>query len=698
MIIKKRTLKSLLYGILFFLISLTCWSEGATNNAEKAHSKVTLLTTHKTWVPGSQQLIGIRFQLEPDWHTYWEYGGEVGQPTTFSSTVPEGWAIEPFSYPIPQRYEAFGFPFFGYEHEAIFLSRVTVPQSATGENTITIKVDWLSCKESCIPGDASLSLTLPTELSETTSDSKQLLQEALTRVPKETVAPESFQVQRDSQWHLSGSEPQASQVEFFPLTYDLIDEAQNAQASFDSQGNWRLSLDPSPKINPEAALEGLLVFRDPNHKVVRSTYLKKGAPLTPSGSEPTASKTSASGLLLTLFVAFLGGMLLNLMPCVFPVLSIKVLGFVRDAQNSKHSPTQHGLAFVAGVVLSFWILTAIFLSLRAAGTALGWGFQLSNPYSISILAGLFFLIGLNLFGVFHIGESFSQLGDQVPQSDGLGSSFWSGVLATVIATPCTGPGMGAAIGYTATASSWEVFLVMTAIALGMSLPYLLLSSSPNLIKRLPRPGAWMETFEQFMGFPMMLTVIFLFHIQFSFLTLSGLTRSAVALLVLAMAAWIYGKHQEEPSTVKIFLSLFLLMISLWIGAQAIKHHALKAQQTQQASHTQWAPFSEAALNKALSNGERVFIDFGASWCLTCQANESLVLHTEEMLTFFQDQKVTLMYADWTTQDPNITKVLNQNGRNGVPMYLYYESGSSQPYLLPELLTKEVVQKAISPKE
>jgi thiol:disulfide interchange protein DsbD len=421
-----------------------------------------------------------------------------------------------------------------------------------------------------------------------------------------------------------------------------------------------------------------------------------------------------SGLVLSLLFAFLGGLLLNLMPCVFPVLSLKVLGFAEHAGEDSGSPAKQGAAFAAGVLVSFWVLGALLLALRAAGEGVGWGFQLQSPLFVGLMAVLFFLLGLTLLGVFEIGLSLTRLAGLDPAADrtrssGLGRSLFSGVLATVVATPCTAPFMGAALGWAVLQPPIETMLVFTALGAGMALPYVILSLSPALIDRLPAPGPWMETLKQLLAFPLLGTVVWLAWVFGLQTGVDGLTGLLITLLLIGLLAWtinwrrgIGRRAGARLAAGLISVGIAALAVVTLIRASgrtpadaAIVERVSPADLASGDEVLRWADWSPGVEAEIRNAGRPLLVDFTAAWCLSCKVNERLVLNTTEVGEAFEEHGVALLKADWTRRDPAITRALADLGRNSVPVYALYPPGEGDPVLLPSVLTKEIVLEALA---
>jgi thiol:disulfide interchange protein DsbD len=405
--------------------------------------------------------------------------------------------------------------------------------------------------------------------------------------------------------------------------------------------------------------------------------------------------------LLMLSLAFAGGIVLNLMPCVLPVLSLKIFDFVQRAGNKRGRVLAHGLVFTAGTTISFWVLAGLLLLLRRGGRGLGWGYQLQSPSFLVILCAIFFFFSLHLFGVFEVGYLFTRL-RRGHEREGLSGSFLSGVTATLVATPCTGPFMGTAMAYAFTQSAAASFLVFTALALGVSFPYLLLSASPGLLRYLPRPGPWMENLKQFMGFPLLATVIWLAWVFGRQTDIDAMASLLGLLLAAGISAWVLGKWMalHHPGHIRLTAALVALVIfvpSLAFTLYRVQHRIpmtafiAKTPEAGDANRIPWEPFSPARLSALLAAGKSVFIDFTADWCLTCKVNDNVALNRAEVARRFAEKGVVALKADWTHSDPVITNALAGYGRGSIPLYVFYSGRNPGEYhILPQVLTPSIV--------
>jgi thiol:disulfide interchange protein DsbD len=422
------------------------------------------------------------------------------------------------------------------------------------------------------------------------------------------------------------------------------------------------------------ALSGVLVVGEERYAV--------NAPL---GEGPPAS-TESPGILFAVALAFLGGVILNLMPCVFPVLGIKVMALVAQGNGDRWHSRKHGKVYVLGVLVSFWLLTALLLLLRRAGESVGWGFQLQHPAFVIAMIFLFSLLSANLAGFVEFGGRLMGVGSGLASREGYSGSFFSGVLAVVVATPCTAPFMGTAISVVLGEPAWAVFSVFTALALGLGLPFLFLSYQPSLLRRMPRPGAWMERLKEFFAFPLAATVIWLFWVLALQVGSDGLLLVALSLLSLFGAIWAWKRFRGAIGKGAGWALLLGAALLAWAGSSRRPLPAAQAAGL-------WQPFSPEKVEAERAKGKAIFIDFTAAWCLTCQVNKALVLDRPGMQEFFRSRGIALFLADWTNSDPRITKALEGYGRIGVPVYVAYPAGSDRAKVLPQLLTEELVKHA-----
>lgn len=698
-------------------------ARAASNSADLPHVHVQLISPDAQLHSGSVSNAGLYFKLEPGWHVYWRNPGDAGEPPHIKWTLPQGMTAGPLQFPVPKRLPLGPLMDFGYEDEVLFPFQLEVSGSApTGPALLHAKVDWLVCRGSCIPEKTELEITRP-------------------------IAPGSAgtPVQPDQAiWtRLSGNLPQAlpatlkigftptatgfrltvitgnkeTEASFFPADPDILSNPAPQTVTPTATG---LTLDVKKDENLAASpkqLNGLLELSGNRaYELIALAGPPKPAQPAPEVGETaavsTASASSANsanspnsatpagtpGLFQAAALAFLGGILLNLMPCVFPVLFIKGLALVQSGNEERHKLRTHGFVYAVGILVSFWALVAALLGLRSAGSHLGWGFQFQSPVFLSLIAALLFFLGLSLAGQFEIGLTLTSAGGSLAAKQGYAGSFFTGVLAVIVATPCTAPFMGVAIGYALAQSAAVTFTVFTALALGLAAPYVALTLQPAWTRLLPRPGAWMEVLKQAVSVPIFGTVIWFSWVLAESYGATVLAMLLVAFLFLAIAGWFLGRWPGNRWASVVAGVFIVCVIGLGVFSNALVVpgvHSDKSASLNSEPGTTWGAWSRDAVQKYQSQGHPVFVDFTASWCLSCQVNERVALTRPEVMKAFADAHVVLLKADWTQHDDAITETLTSLGRSGVPTYVLYVPGESQPRVLPEVLTPGIVTEAIA---
>jgi thiol:disulfide interchange protein len=728
MIVKKWT-RSLFFIFLFLASVLSADPAPETDSAPPI--QVDLLTENATIQPGRPFWVALRLRIQPSWHSYWKNPGDSGFATEVKWQLPQGFKAEAIQWPIPQRFNLDNVTSYGYEGEVWLLAALTPPSSLSDSKVnIGAKVKWLACnEETCLPGRNTPSIELPVQstpplLAKEWIDS---FQKARKHLPQQ---PWVINIEREGsliRLHLKVSpalEGTFESADFFPEEKNILDPSANIYLTpLEGQpGEYVIALKGEDQALQTQTLKGVLVLHNDTSHV--SEALEVDAPIHEKGSKDTAisliDQTASTGKItpadptplpevqasispfeggmgLALLLAFIGGTLLNLMPCVLPVISFKILGFVKMAGQDRSLTLQHGLAFSIGVLLSFWVLAGLLIALQAYGHSVGWGFQLQEPLFVAILAAILMVFGLSLFGVFELGTSVTAMAGQAQaHKKGLIGSFFSGILATAVATPCTGPFLGTAVGFAVTLPPILSLLIFTSVGAGMASPYLLLTVFPALLRFLPKPGAWMITFKELMGFLMLGSVLWLawvFGAQTGYL---GIILLLCAFFFLAMGCWVYGRWgtPSQPKSIRwtsYLASAAFVAIAAFIMLSA-NNMAQYSENTSE-SHGRagaWEEYSPEKLAALQKQGIPVFIDFTAKWCLICQANH-LILSTDEVNRQFERLGIVRLKADWTRYDDNITRALKRFGRNSVPLYLIYGSDPQQPpQILPQVLTPEIV--------
>ena len=679
------------------------------------HVEAELIAERTAVEPGKPLHLGLRLKMDDEWHTYWQNPGDTGLPTTIKWTLPKGFTAGDIEWPAPQRIDVATLANYGYEKEIVLPVTVMAPARLAPGAAVPIKAhaEWLVCREQCIPGEADLELELKVaKASEADSKWAALFAKATADLPR---AADDWQWKAhkslagkdriDIVWTPPAGSNAPSRPQFFPFTEGVIEPAAPQALYRLADGRLRLNLQLAKQATMPAAVDGVLTSSNgwlSAEGNVRAVTFKTdvgppnilaagGVAIDAGVSYASGAQAGATSLGVAILLALVGGLILNLMPCVFPVISLKVLGFAQHAHGRARVVRMHGLVFSAGVIISFVLLAAIVLGLRASGQEIGWGFQLQSPNVITALAILFFLLTLNVAGFFEVGMLVPGRIAAIEARNPYLNSFLSGILAVVIASPCTAPFMGAALGYALAQPQLEALAVFVALGIGMALPYLLLAWFPAWQKRLPKPGAWMVWLKQLLAIPLAATVIWLAWVLAQQSGADAFARLAFVLLMLGTVIWLLRGRQLRRG-VQLVLALVALASAIVLAWPLFDDPPVAAQQS--AAAGDWQPWSQQSLDKAIGAGRPVFVDFTAAWCVSCQANKKLVLERAATLKMFADNNVTLMRADWTRRDPAITAALAAFGRNGVPVYVLYRPGKST-LVLPEILTSSVLEVALS---
>ena len=645
--------------------------------------------------------VGVRLALDPGWHVYWRHPGDSGLAPALVWRLPSGLQASEIAWPIPHRITVGPLANYGYEHEVLLPVEIRGGTRTAGSDLVfNVDARWLVCQENCVPGEAALSLSLPVVAGHPAPSANApafaAVRAAQPRLSDELgVRVAAFAADPDIVLQIeptAGRPLPAGPIEFFAMEGGTIAHAAPQPVTRDGE-RLTLRVRPAPeRTAPLARLRGVIV-------AVAGWNAAGGAPAlavdVPIESPPVLVTDGAPGFLAALAFALLGGLLLNLMPCVFPVLSIKILDFVAQAGGEARAARHHGLAYGAGVVVSMWVLAGVLLAFRATGAQLGWGFQLQSPAFVLTLAALLLGLAANLLGAFEIGIRMTGVAGRFTTGGGISGAFGTGVLAVLVATPCTAPFMGTALAYALTLPAVPSLLVFTALGIGMALPYVLLCAFPGWLRWLPRPGAWLETVKQAMAFPLLGAVVWLVWVLAQQTGPDGVLLALGVLLVVGFAAWLMGRGERlrypRPRALVRSVAVLIAVLALGVGIRATTDRTPATNITRGV----WSPFSPTALAGHRAAGRPVFVDFTAAWCLTCQVNERLVLDTAEVQARFAALGITLMRADWTNQDPTIARTLEDHGRAGVPLYvLYGRDPAAPPIVLPAVLTRGIVLDAL----
>lgn len=693
---------------LFLLLTLTIVGSLFFPLAAETHQAAPQPNVHFALIPekssiqpGQPYWVVLDLNMANGWHTYWKNPGDAGMAPTVTWKLPPGYTATPIHWPTPQSFVVNDIVGYGYEKEVLLLVEIIPPtQLPEQEIEIEASVQWLVCSdEQCVPGDEHAVLKVPVKNShaQTFGQSKALFKKARQALPASVTEGSASLV--GNQFEVKMPLPanaSAHNIHFYPEEQGVISPLEEVKLSTSSDGN-KLCLLIKKSDADASSIKGVVALRNQNDPSQIAYAAAIDFPIANAGVNTALlpSDSEVSGLGIALLLAFVGGIILNLMPCVLPVISLKILSFIKISGKDRRLIFKHGMAFSGGVLISFWILAAILIILQASGRSLGWGFQLQDPTFISLLAALLLVLSLSLFGVFEVNMAISSGQSSQKESHPLTQSFGNGVLATLLATPCTGPFLGSAVGYALVAPAYETLLIFTSMGLGMTLPYLCLAAYPKLLKFLPKPGNWMVTFKELMGFPLLLTVVWLIWVFQAQTNSIAVTLLLAGFWTLSLACWLYGKlSQTSKGTLMRWTTMALLVMSL-IGSAGLIYSStsqqiLAIQSEASVGASDWEPFSSERIADLHKKGIPVLVDFTAKWCLICQANH-LVLSTTRVADKLAEQGVVKMKADWTKHDEAITQELRKHGRSGVPLYLLYDADpNSAPKVLPQVLSPDTV--------
>lgn len=699
-----------LRSYLIFLIASLAALPSVAGPVSTPHVTAELLLEKSHVRPGEEFRLGLHLRMKEGWHTYWKHPGDSGEATTIDWVLPAGFTAGPILWPQPQRISLKPLTTYGYEGDVLLLVPMRAPATAVAGSSasMTANVYWMVCEKVCIPEEVTLKIDVPIAGAPSAPGPSASLFDRTTAAL--SVSSEKWQIQAEKRGDkivLRARPPAGFRIEqpgitFFAATGPLIEYSAPQPVSL-RDGELTMELTRSSYAAADARRLSGVLHAPAGWVPGGPVAVEIDAPIVDSPPiAPVAAERPPLTLLLALGLAFLGGMVLNLMPCVFPVVSLKILNFMQHSGDEPRRVRLHGLAFAGGVLLAFWILAGLLLALRAAGQEIGWGFQLQAPAFVAAMAFLLFALGLSLSGVMEIGTSLTRIGGAAGRA-GYRSSALNGMLATVVATPCTAPFMGAALGFALTQSAMAALLIFTALGAGMAAPYVALSLWPALLRFLPRPGQWMVRFKQLMAFPLFATVAWLVWVFGHQTGVDGILRLLLGLTLVGAAAWVWGSwstlHASSftRGTARI-VAVALLASGFMLSATAepVSSEVNTAGALQNGSGVQWERWSEARVAELRAEGRPVFIDFTAAWCLTCKVNERVAFSSAEVIKVVGERNIAMLKADWTNRDAAITRALGSFGRSGVPLYVLYEADpSAAPRLLPEILSPGILIESFS---
>ncbi len=721
----------LLAVLVTFAAFLFSYSGKALASTEKdgvpRYVTVNVIPEKDAIAPGETLAIAIEQIHHPEWHTYWKNPGDSGETTNVDWTLPAGFKAGDIEFPAPHRIAYGPLMNYGFSGEIVLLTSITAPEKLPeGDLTFSADISWLVCKDICIPEFTKATLVLPVATQENpgVKTSPDLFAAARAALPQQKI------------WQgMLEEQDQTLKISFTPEP-EFLPELRSAKDFFFFPEEWGILQNPAPQ---EIAVKGdhleILVQRDTRPlsdiKNLKAVLTYKDASGTDKalaldvaivahsqssggvisvGDDPSSSDISAENISVAqaIFLAVLGGIILNLMPCVFPVLSVKALSLVKMSDKEQKYAASHGLFYTAGILVCFGGIAAILIALKSAGEEIGWGFQLQNPVVVLLLAYLLFVMALNLSGFFELkGHLFSNIGHKLAAKHGYAGTFFTGMLATIVATPCTAPFMGAAMGFALTQPAGVAMTVFLALGMGLALPYLALCFIPPLRKSLPKPGAWMESFRQFMAFPLYASVAWLVWVYGQQVSGSyGVMLALFGLIMIAFSVWVSRhtpSHQPMKSAIHAFSYSSLAVALLIVALSAMKPPILMGDTAGSEMPSNFIPYTAKAYQDALAGDQPVFVNMTAAWCITCKWNERVALATDETLQLFKDHQVTVFNGDWTNQNAEITEFLTEHGRSGVPLYVFIGARDPatgtrpQQKILPQILTPGLVADYVSGK-
>lgn len=698
-------------------------AQALTDSAETPQVRAQLVASVQAVAPGAEIYLGINQKIIPHWHTYWVNPGDSGNATTIEWTLPEGASASDIIWPAPSRFSMGPITNYAYENDVTLLTKIKIPAGMQPGEQFTAQalVDWLVCEEECIPQTVELALSLPVVAEgEPLGIGDARIDEALARLP--VTSPWEIRAQQSAidpdtaqgklTLHIALSAAQSEQIKdiwFHPYDWGRIQQSsEQVRKQVDDGIELTINTGEAPlKIGD--TLSGVLVIAEQAGDATTKP-IARGFEVSAQVHAASASVSSADSSISffsAVVLALLGGIILNLMPCVFPVLSIKALSLVSHANQSAAQIRLQGVVYTLGVLASFAVLAVLLILLKAGGAQIGWGFQFQSPLFVLAMAYLMFAVGLSLSGVFFIGGSVAGVGSSLTEKPGYAGSFFTGVLATIVATPCTAPFMAAALGYALAQPAAKLVAIFLSLGFGLALPYLLLTCWPGLQRWLPRPGMWMERAKQVLAFPMYAAAIWLVWVLVQQAGVNAIIIALGGMLLIAFAAWLYDTTftaSTRARTAGRASALALLLLTLGISYLSVNSNSLVAanaattvdDDSEKAAEKNWEPYSKARLDELLAEGTPVFLNFTASWCISCLVNERVALSDAKVKATFKQEGIVYLKGDWTNRDLEITQFLKKFNRSGVPLYVFYAAGKpEQPAELPQILTPDMVISAVT---
>lgn len=671
-----------------FLSASLAWG-AESERVDTGFVQAQLIASHSQAAPGQTINIGLRTILDKKWHTYWRNSGDSGEPVQITWAVPDTLTYGDITWPLPETIATGPIINYAFEGRPVFPVEFTIADNAVLGETLRVEADvyYLVCKDICVPEGTQLSLDITVGEPIIHERWNDVINYALLTAPKDgpitgSVSKSDNDVVFNFENLPEGAD--VSQAHFFPFEQGVLDHS--APQALTKNLTMRTTASFGWDEGAPKTADGVLRY------VMDGTAVGQNVSVAISKAVPGAGDIAATqgagsiGLWGAIFGAFLGGLILNLMPCVFPVISIKALSIAKQAHSDPSEVRREGWIYTAGVVATFLVLTAVLLVIKAAGSQIGWGFQLQSPKVVAALAILLFLIGLNLLGVFEIGTRLQNTGGSLTQKGGAAGTFFTGALAVIVATPCTAPFMAGAVGYALAQPAIITLAVFMALAIGFALPFLLLAYMPRLLSAVPKPGPWMIRFREFLAFPMFAATVWLLWVLTIQAGEKGLLIVLSAMVLIGFAVWLYKLSGKAAKALAVLALIGALALPFALHPKAV---AL--------THDNMQPWSTEKVRTLRADGQAVFVDFTAAWCVTCKANKKLVLDKPDVQEIFKQTNTAFLVADWTNKNDVIAKELERHGRAGVPLYLYYPPGNNDvsPQILPQTLSKSVIREALT---
>lgn len=701
----KKFPKFLVFALLALITTHTfVWTALAQ---EEPDSYVSIrLLPEKTAVKGGDVItVGIEHTLYPGWHTYWKNPGDSGTKARITWSGLDGLKASDIEWPSPKKLSMGPLTNFGYEDKVVLLQDLTLPDTLPkGQQQITAVVDVLVCHEICIPETHTASFYINGDQ----YPAKEAVEAARAFMPLDTGWATSLSEEgKELIVTINTDTPSAftnlKSIDLYPEEWGLIDNTTKTSAALKgdvltlrhARGERPLSDAPVSKL--------VITYND---ALGKKAAVRVSTLLDSAAVGATSSPFDHISLATAILFAFIGGMILNLMPCVFPVLSMKALSLVHLKDKDNAIARRHGMAYTAGILVSFMIVAGALLAFKATGAQIGWGFQLQSPLVILFLTYLFFTLGLNLAGYFDVNVSLAHAGDSLARQHGVKGSFFTGVLATLVATPCTAPFMAGALGYALTQPSYIALFIFLFLGLGLAMPYLILTFVPATRHKLPKPGLWMEQFRQFLSFPMFLAACWLLWVLSQQINHMGQFAAILGMVAITFGIWCYKTRPKQTLSKAFFVTASLLSLVFVLATFFIIHPdgQTTALHKTVSQSPNWEDYSRVTLDEYLKGDEPVFVNMTAAWCITCKVNDKVAIDTESTRALFIKNGIKYLKGDWTNQNPEITLYLEEFGRSGVPIYVYYprrdnDTGTRpQPVILPQILTPAIVEDTIKPEK